>query len=163
MATHSSIKKERKKENILLLFLQFSSVQMISHVRLFGTPWKHTRLPCPSLSLRVCSNSYPLSRWCHPTISSSTTPFSSCLQSFPASGSFPMSWLFASGGLSSRISASASLLPMNIHGWLPLELTGLISLLSKGLPRVKARGHQVLGYLFCGSWANLFTKKAVMH
>ena len=156
-------KKERKK---ISFCCSFSSVQFrwsVMSDSLGPHGLQHTRLPCPSLSLRVCSNSYPLSRWCHPTILSSTTPFSSCLQSFPASGSFPMSWLFASGGLSSRISASASLLPMNIQGWLPLELTGLISLLSKGLPRVKARGHQVLGYLFCGSWANLFTKKAVIH
>ena len=75
-----------------------------------------------------------ISRWCHPTISSSVVPFSSCLQSFPASGSFPMSWLFTSGGQS--IGASASVLPMNIQGWFPLGLTGLISLLSKGCSRV---------------------------
>ena len=97
---------------------------------------QHARLPCPSLSPRVCSNSCPLSRWCYPTISSSVTCFSSCLQSFPASGSFPMSWLSASGGQSFRASASASVLPMNIQGWLPLGLTGLISVLSKGLSRV---------------------------
>ena len=80
---------------------------------------------------RVCSNSGPLSQWCHPTISSSVIPFSSCLQSFPASESFPMSCLFASGGQS--IGASASVLPVNIQGWFPLGLTGLISLQSKGL------------------------------
>ena len=97
---------------------------------------QHSRLPCPSLSLWVCSNSCPLSQWYHPTISSSVITFSSCPQSFPASGSFPMSWLFASGGQSMGASALASVLPVNIHGWFPLELTGLISLLSKGLSRV---------------------------
>ena len=92
--------------------------------------------PCPSLSPRVCSNSCPLNRWCHPTISSSVIPFSSCLQSFPASGSFPMSLFFASGVQSIGASASASVLPMNIQYWFPLELTGLISLQSRGLSGV---------------------------
>ena len=96
---------------------------------------QHARLPCPSLSPGVCSNSYPLSRWCHPIISSSVVPFF-CLQSFPASGSFPMSQFFISGGRSTTASASTSVLPMNIQGWFPLGLTGLISLLSKGLSRV---------------------------
>ena len=96
---------------------------------------QHTRLPCPSLSPRVCSDSCPSSWWCHPTISSSVTPFSSWLQSFPASGSFPMSRLFTSGGDSIGGSASASVLPVNIQGWFPLGLTGLFSLLSKGLSR----------------------------
>ena len=91
-----------------------------------------TRLPCPSVSPGVCSNSCPLSRWCHPTISSSVTHFSH-LRSFPASGSFPMSCLFASGGQSIEVSASVSVLPMNIQGWFPLGWTGLISLQSKGL------------------------------
>ena len=81
---------------------------------------KHGRLPCPSLSLRLCSNSCPLSRWCHTTISSSVTRFS-CLQFFPASESFPSSCLFASGGQSIGASASASVLSMNIQGWFPLE------------------------------------------
>jgi len=96
----------------------------------------YTRLPCPSLSPRACSNSCPLSWWCHPTISSSVTPFSSCPQSFSASGSFPMSWLSISGGQSIGVSASASVLPMNIQGWFPLGLTGLILLLSKGPSKV---------------------------
>ena len=95
---------------------------------------QHARLPCPSPSFGVCANSCPLSWWYHPIISSSVDPFSSCLQSFPASGSFPMNQLFASGGQS--IGASASVLPMNIQGSFPLGLTGLISLLSKGLSRV---------------------------
>ena len=85
---------------------------------------QHARFPCPSPSPRVCSNSCPLSQWYHPTISSSVIPFSSCLQSFPASGSFPMSWLSASGGQSIGASASASVLPVNIQGWFPLGLTG---------------------------------------
>ena len=96
----------------------------------------HARLPCPSLSPGVCSNSCPLSRWCHPTISSSLVPFSSCLQSFPASRSFSLSWLFASGGQSIGALASASVLPVNIQVWFPLGLTGLITLQSKRLLKV---------------------------
>ena len=94
---------------------------------------EHTRLPCPLLSPRVCSDSCPLSSWCHSTIWSSVAPFSSRPQSFPASGSFPMSRLFVSGGQSIGTSALASVLPANIQGWFLLELTGLISLQSKGL------------------------------
>ena len=100
---------------------------------------QHTRLPCPSPSPRACSNSCPLRQWCHPTISSSVVPFSSCLQSFPASGSFPMSWLFTSGGQSIGASASASILSVNAQGWFPSELTGLTSLKSQGLSRVFSR------------------------
>ena len=94
----------------------------------------YTRLPCPSPPPRAYSNSCPLSWWCHPTISSFS--FSSCLQSFPASGSFPMSKFFALCGQSVGPPASAPVLPMNIQGWFPLGLTGLISLLSKGLSGV---------------------------
>ena len=113
-----------------------SSVQSLSHVRLFGPHGlQHIRPPCPSSTPRVCSKSCPLSRWCHPTISSSVTRFS-CPQSFPASGFFPVSRLFASGGQSIGASASASVLPMSIQGWSPLGLTGLISLQSKRLSRV---------------------------
>ena len=97
---------------------------------------QHARLPCPSLSPGVSLDSCPLSRWCHATISSSVMRFSSHLQSFPASGSFPRSQFFVSGGQSIGDSASASVLPMNIQGWFPLGLTGLISLLSKELSRV---------------------------
>ena len=97
---------------------------------------QNIRLPCPSLSHRVCSNSCPLSRWCHPTISSSIVPFSSRLQSFPASGSFLVNQFFASRGQSIRVSASASVLPVNMQDWFPLGLTGLVSLQSKGLSRV---------------------------
>ena len=91
------------------------------------------RLPCPSLTLRVSSHSCPFRQWCHPTISSSVIPFTSWLQSFPASGSFPMSQLFTSGGQSTGASASASVFPGNIKCWFPLRLTGLIFLLTKGL------------------------------
>ena len=114
-----------------------SSVQSLSRVQLFVTPWTATcQPPCPSPTPGVYPNSCPLSRWCHPTISSSVVPFSSCLQSFPASGSFQMSQLFTSGGQSVGVSASASVLPMNIQDWFPLGWTGWISLQSKGLSRV---------------------------
>ena len=92
----------------------------------------------------VCSDSCPLSCWCHPTISSSVIPFSFYLQSFPASGSFPMSRLFTSGGQRTGVSISASVLPGNIQGWFPLGLTGLISLQSKGLSSTAIRKHQFL-------------------
>ena len=92
---------------------------------------QHARPPCPSPSLRVCPSLCPLNQWYHPTISSSITPFSSCPQSFSASGSFPMSQFIASGGQSFGVSASVSVLPMNIQNWFPLGSTGLISLLSE--------------------------------
>ena len=102
--------------------------------------WPHglqcSRLPCPSPTHGAYSNSCPLSRWCHPTISSSVVLFASCPQSFPASGSFPMSQFFTSGGQSIGASASASVLPINIQDWFPLGWTGWISLQSKGLSRV---------------------------
>ena len=94
---------------------------------------QHTRPPCPSPTPRVYPNPCPSSWWCHPAISSSVIPFSSCPQSLPASGSFPMSQLFASGGQSIGVSASASVLPMNTQDWSPLGWTGWISLQSKGL------------------------------
>ena len=97
---------------------------------------QHTRPPYPSPTPRVYSNSYPLSQWCHPTFSSSVVPFSSCLQSFPASGYFPISQFSPSGGRSIGVSTSASVLPMNIQAWSPLGWTGWISLQSKGLSRV---------------------------
>ena len=95
---------------------------------------QHARFLCSLLSPGVCTNSCPLCRWCHPTISSSVAFFTFCPQCFPASGSFPMSWLFPSD--SQSIGASASVLPMNIQGWFTLGVTGLISWLSKGLSRV---------------------------
>jgi len=97
---------------------------------------QHARPPCPSPTPGVHPNPRPLSRWCHPTISSSVVPFSSCPQSYPASGSFQMSQLFASGGQSIGVSASTSVLPMNTQDWYPLGWTGWISLQSKGLSRV---------------------------
>ena len=117
----------------------FSSVQFSCSVAsdsLWPHGLQHARLPCPSPTPRVCSNSCPLSQWCHPTISPSVVPFSSCLQSFLASGSFQMSQFFTSGGQSIGVSASVSVLPMNIQDWFPLGWTGWISLLSKGLSRV---------------------------
>ena len=114
-------------------------VQSLSCVQLFETAWnamQHSRFTCLSLSPWVCLNSCPLCCWCHPTISSSVTPFSSCPQSFPSSGFFPVSQLFTSGGQSIGASASALVLSMNIQDWFPLGLTGLISLQSKGLSRV---------------------------
>ena len=108
-----------------------------------------SRLPCSSPTPRACSNSCPLSQWCHTTISSSVIPFSSCLQFFPASGSFPMSQFFASGDQSIGASALASGLPMNIQDWFPLRVTGWISLWSKGLSRVfsniTVQKHQFFG------------------
>ena len=122
---------------LLSVMLSLCVVQSLSCVWLFVTPrTQHTRLPCPSLSPGACSHSCPLFQWCHPTISFSVTPFSSCPQSFPASESFPMSWLFESGSQIIGDSVSASVLPVNIQGWFLLGLTGLISLQSKGLSRV---------------------------
>ena len=110
---------------------------------------QHARPPCPSPTPRVHSNSCPSSRWCHPAISSSVIPFSSCPQSFPASESFPMSQLFAWGGQSIGVSALESVLPMNTQDWSPLGWTGWISLQSKGLSRVfsntTVQKHQFFG------------------
>ena len=110
---------------------------------------QHTKPPCPSPTPKVYSNSCPLSRWCHPTISSSVVPFSSCLQSFSASGSFQRSQLFAWGGQSIGVSASTSILPMNIQDWFPLGLTGWISLQSKGLSRVFSNTTVLKHQFFC--------------
>ena len=131
---HLSVYRERWRRagtNLLFLF----SLSVVSD-SLWPHGLQHTRLPCPSPSPGVCSNSWPLSQWCHPTISSIIIIFSLCLQSFPASGSFPMSWLFTSGGQSIGVSASAPGFPMNIQDWFPLGWTGWISLQSKGLSRV---------------------------
>ena len=133
--------------------VQFSRSVMSDSLRSHGL--QHARLPCPPPISGVYPNSCPLSWGCHPTISSSVIPFSSCLQSFPASRSFPKSWLFASGG--QNVGASASVLPMNIQGWFPLGLTGLISLQSKGLSRVFCSitvwHHQFFG-VQSSSWSN---------
>ena len=127
--------------------IKFSSV---SHVwLLWPHGLQHARLPCPSLSSRACASSCPSSWWCHPTISSSIVPFSSCLQSFPASRSFPKCQFFTSGSQRIGASASASVLPMNIHGWFPSGWTGWITLQSKGLSRVisstTVQKHQFFG------------------
>ena len=110
---------------------------------------QHARPPCPSPTPGVHSNSFPLSRWCHPAISSSVIPFSSCPQSLPASETFPMSQLFAWGGQSTGVSASASVLPVTTQNWSPLGWTGWISLQSKGLSRVfsntTVQKHQFFG------------------
>ena len=119
----------------ITIFSSISSVQLISCIWLFLTPWTAAHQASLFIS-RVYPNSCPLSQWCHPTISSSIIPFFSCPQSFPASGSFQMSQLFALGSQSIGVSASPSALPMNTQDWSPLEWTGWISLQSKGLSRV---------------------------
>ena len=135
-----------------IIISQFSSVQFNCSV-MSNSLWphglQHARPPCPSPTLGVYPNSSLLRQWCHPTITSSVIPFSSCPQSLPASGSFPMSQLFASGGQSIGVSASASVLPMNTQGSSPLGWTGWISLQSKGLSRVfsntTVQKHQCFG------------------
>ena len=133
-----------------LLTFPFSTAQSLSHVRLcHPMNCSNARPPCPSPAPGVYSNSCPSSPRCHPTISSSVVPVSSCPQSFPASGSFPMSQLFASGGQSTGVSASASVLPANTQDWSPLGWTGWISLQSKGLSRdfsnTTVQKHQFVG------------------
>ena len=142
-------------------FLQFSSVQF-SHSVVSNSLWthelQHSMLLCLSPTPRACSNSCPLSQWCHRTISSSVIPFSSWVQSFPASGSFQMSQLFASGGKIIGVSASASVLPINIQEWFPLGLTGWISEQSKRTlkdsqessptPQFKSINSSVLSFLY---------------
>ena len=128
--------------------LQFFSGSVVSD-SLWPHGMQHARPPCPSPTPGADSNSCPLSRWCHPTISSSVIPFSSCPQSLPASRSFQMSQLFESGGQSIRVSASTSVLPMNTQDWSPLGWTGWIFLLYKGLSRVFSNAtvqkHQFFG------------------
>ena len=122
------VKGKEKMKNIPTWIdsVQFSCLVMSDS--LWPHRLQHSRLPCRSPTPGACSNSCPLSRWCHPTITSSVVPFSSCLQSFLASGSFPVSQFFSSGGQSIGVSASASVLPMNIQDWFPLGWTGWISL-----------------------------------
>ena len=122
------------QQRVRLSSVQFSHSVMSDSLRPHGL--QHARPPCPSPTPRVYSNSGPLSQRCHPTISSSIGPFSSCLQCFPASGSFPVSQFFTSGGQSIGVSALASVLPMNIQDWFPLGWTDWISLQSKGPWRV---------------------------
>ena len=118
----------------LISSVQFNCSVLSGSLRPHGL--QHPKPPCPSQTPRVYPNSCPLSRWCNPTISSSVVPFSSCPQSLPASGPFQMSQLFASGGQSTGVSASTSVLPVNTQDWSPLGWTGWISLQSKGLSRV---------------------------
>ena len=140
--------------NLALLLLCSRSV-MFDFLQPYGL--QHCRLPCPSSSRRVCSNSCPLSQWCHPIISPSAIPLSSCVQSFPASQSFSMSRFFASGGQSIGASALASVFPVNIQNWFPFGWTGWISLKSKGLSRVfsntTVKKHQFFGVLL-SLWSN---------
>ena len=138
---------QAERSNMCLGILLFSRSVISNSLQPHGL--QHARLPCPLPTPGTCSNSCPLSQWCHETISSSVVPFSSCLQSFPASGSFPKSQLFASGGRSIGVSSSASVLPQYIRDWSPLGWTGWISLQSKGLSRVfsntTAQKHQFFG------------------
>ena len=145
-------------------FLFFSLIQFSSSViwdSLRPHESQHTRSPSPSQTPRVYSNSSPLSWWCHPAISSTVVPFSSCPQSLPASGSFPMCQLFAWGGQSIGVSASASVLPMNTQDWSPLGWTGWTSLQSKGLSRLsptsqfKSINFSVLSFLYGPTLASI--------
>ena len=129
--------------------VQFSSAAQLCPTLCDPMDLQHARPPCPSPTFGVYSNSCPLSQWCHPTISSSFVPFSSHLQSFPASGAFPMSQFFTSGGQSIGVSASASVLPVNIQDWFPLGWPSWVSLQPKGLSRVfsntTVQKHQFFG------------------
>ena len=138
---------------------QFSHSVVSNSLRPHGL--RHARPPCPSPTPRVYSNSCPLSLWWHPTISSSVDRFSSCLQSFPESGSFPMSQFFTSGGQSIGVSASASVLPMNIQDWFPLGWTGWISLQSRDsqesspTPQFKSISSSVLSFLYSSTLTSI--------
>ena len=132
--TYSGTQHSRVPQPVFFSSVQFS--RSVVSDSLWSHGLQHSRPSCPSPTPRVYSNSCPLCQWCHPTISSSVIPFSSCLQSSPASGSFRVNQLFTSGGQSIGVSASASVLPMNIQDWFPLGFTGLISLQSKRLSRV---------------------------
>ena len=148
LSSFSYIYQSRK--HFWIISVQFSRSVLSNSLQPHGL--KHARPPCPSPTPEVHSNSSPLSWWCHPTISSSVVPFSSHLQSFPASGSFRMSQLLQSGGQSTGISASTSVLPMNIQDWIPLGWTSWISLLANGLSLVfsntTVQKHQFFGAHF---------------
>ena len=141
--------RKYRRQNILSVFssLQFSRLVVSDSLR--PHELQHAGSPCPSPTPRAYTNSCPLSRWCHPAISSSVVPFSSCPQSFPASASFPVSQFFASGGQSIGVSASASVLPMNIQDWSPLGWTGWISLQSKGLSSLLQHHSSKAPVLWC--------------
>ena len=155
-------KKKWNHSNCAICSGRLFAVQSLSRVQLFVTRWpQHTRLPCPPLSPRVCSNSSPLSQSCYLTISSSAISFSSCLQSFPASVSFPVSRLFASGGQNFEASASASVLPTNIQGWFPLGLTRLTSLQSQSALKSLLQNHSSKATMLSQDWNNwllIYTK-----
>ena len=145
-------------KSLKVLLFKFKISVQFSYSVMSNSLWphgrQHARLPCPSPTPGAYSNSCPSSRWCHPTISSFVIPFSFCLQSFPASGSFPVSQFFTSGSQSMGVSASASVLPMNIQDWSPLGWTGWISLQSKGsqesspTPQFKSINSLVLSFLY---------------
>ena len=158
-----SLSSESYKYSLQTLW-SLKSVQFIYSVAsycLWPHGWQHAGLSCPSPSPRVCSNSCPLNQWCHPTVSSSVIPFSSCLQSFPASGSFLSPFTLV--GQSFGASASASVLPMTIQDWFPLGLTGLISLQSKELSRdlsntqLKSVNSLALSFLYGTTLTSIYT------
>ena len=155
MRKHVSLHLNMK---LLCLSNQFSSVVSNS---LLPRGLQHPRLPCPSPTSRVYPNSCPSSRWCHPTISSSVIPFSSCLQSFPASGSFPRSQFFSSGGQSIGVLASAWVLPKNIQEWFLLGLTSLISFSSRDsqesstTPQFKSINSSALSFLYTSTLTSI--------
>ena len=149
-------------DGAVFLPCSFSSVQSLSRFWLFANPWtQHARPPCPSPTARVYSNSCPLIQWCHPTISSSVSPFSSHLQSFLSSGSFQMSQLFTSGRQSIGVSASTSVHPVNIHNLFPLGLTGWTSLQSKRLEsfpiaQFKSINSSALSFLYSPNLTSIY-------
>ena len=161
--------RERVQKKVFVVFFSFPVLNKACQITFTFCSWfshsvmsnslrphesQHARPPCPSPTPGVHWDSHPSGQWCHPAISSSVVPFSSCPQSLPASGSFPMSQFFAWGGLSIGVSASVSVLPMNTQDWSPLEWTGWISLQSKGLSRVfsntTVQKHQFFGAQPCG-------------
>ena len=146
------------KQGVLVGSVRFSSSVMSDSLGPHGL--QHASLPHPSPTPGASSNSCPSSQWCHPTISSSVVPFSSCLQSFPSSGSFPVTQFFASGGQSIGASTSALVLPMNIQDWFPLGLTGLIFLQSKGFSRILS-SITVWNYQFFGAQLSLWSNSHI--
>ena len=145
------LNKHGPKERETQSHKSLAVVQSLSCFRLFVTPWTVAQKAALSFTISQSLLKLPLSQWCHPTISSCVIPFSSCLQSFPALGSFPVSQFFASGGQSIGTSASASVLPMNIQDWSPLGWTGWISLQSKGLSRVFSTSFDIRMCISCVS------------
>ena len=151
---HWSSRKRKYTYILLALFWGGLCCSVVTADSLWLHGLQHARPPCPSPTPRACSKSCPVSRWCHPTISSSVVPFSPCPQSFPASGSFQMSQFFTSGGQSIRVSASTSVLPMNTQDWSPLGWTGWISLQSRDsqesspTPQFKSINSSGLSFLY---------------